>query len=121
MGGTKVSTSALDVNAQEFVPAALNKKEVASSSEAINNIEDGEEEEEDIGDEDEDLDEADPEIEEDPENDFVIIDKNEIIPGIQVPTSAVADSTNRATEEDSTTTTPSSSDEASSTDVGFSR
>ena len=121
MGGTKVSTSALDVNAQEFVPAALNKKEVASSSEAINNIEDGEEEEEDIGDEDEDLDDADPEIEEDPENDFVIIDKNEIIPGIQVPTSAVADSTNRATEEDSTTTTPSSSDEASSTDVGFSR
>ena len=70
-------------------------------------------------DEDEDLDEeADPEIEEDPENDFVIIDKSEIIPGIQVP---AANSTNRATEEDSTTTTPSSSDEASSTDVGFSR
>ena len=65
------------------------------------------------------MDEADPEIEEDPENDFVIIDKNEIIPGkFQVP---AANSTNRATEEDSTTTTPSSSDEASSTDVGFSR
>ena len=45
MSGTKVSTSALDVNAQEFVPAALNKKEVASSSEAIDNIEDREEEE----------------------------------------------------------------------------
>ena len=64
------------------------------------------------------MDEADPEIEEDPENDFVIIDKDEIIPGLQVP---AANSTNRATEEDSTTTTPSSSDEASSTDVGFSR